>query len=75
MILPSATPSRFKHGKIRKPVQPSYEKGIPTEVRPDGSRMPILNDKGRPMRIKEYNRRRREIESVRKRQLTEPSRS
>lgn len=74
MIMPSATPSRFRHGKIRPMKQPSWEKGMaPAEDRPGGFKMPILNEKGGRMRIKEYTEKRREIESLRDRQRNAPA--
>lgn len=73
MIMPSSTPSRFKHGKIRKMVEPSWEKGIPTEKRPGGFEMPYLRPDGSKMRIKEFTQRRREIEATRDRQRNAPA--
>lgn len=66
-VAPSATPSQFRHGRIRKPEAPSWEKGIPTEKRPGGTEMPVLNESLRPMRVKEHSERRREIEAARAR--------
>lgn len=73
MVAPSATPSRYRHGKLRKPAQPSWEKGIPTEKRPGGFEMPYLREDGSKIRVKEYGERRREIESIRDRQRHAPS--
>lgn len=71
-VAPSATPSRFRHGTLRKPSAPSWEKGIPTEKRPGGTEMPILREDGSRMRIKEHSQRRREIEAIRDRQRHAP---
>lgn len=71
-VAPSATPSRFQHGKLRKPEAPSWEKGIPTEARPGGTQMPYLNEKGDRIRVKEYGQRRHEIDAIRDRQRHAP---
>lgn len=72
MIAPSATPSRFRHGKIRPMQDPSWEKGIATEKRPGGIEMPLLNEHGSPIHVKEYGERRHEIEAIRDRQRNAP---
>lgn len=43
-LSPAATPNRTSVRKpvVRPMVQPSWENGIVTEQRPDGSRMPVL---------------------------------
>ena len=57
-----------------RPMQdPSWEKGIVTEPRPGGTRMPILDEKLNPVRVKEGGERRREIEAKRRRQITAPT--
>lgn len=74
MVAPSATPSRYRHGKLRKPVAPSWEKGFaPTEKRPGGFEMPLLSADGTRMRVKEYGERRHEISRIRDRQRKAPS--
>lgn len=71
-IAPSATPSQFKHGKIRKPEQPVWEKTIPTEKRPGGFEMPYINESGNRVRVKEFVKRRHEIADIRARQRNAP---
>ena len=73
MIAPSAMPSRFHHGKFRKPKQPSWEKGIATEKRPGGFEMPYLNEKGDRVRVKEFGQKRHQIEAIRDRQKNDPN--
>lgn len=46
----------------------AWERGIFTVERPDGSRMPVLNEKGTAMRMKEASERRHEIEAMQRRQ-------
>jgi len=72
-IAPSATPSRAKHGTIRKPQAPSWEKGIVTEKRPGGFEMPLINEKGHRVRVKEAGIRRHEIAQIRDRQRNAPT--
>jgi hypothetical protein len=50
---------------------PAWERGIVTETRPGGYRVPVLGENMKPIRVKEYGQRRREIES-RLRQLKNP---
>lgn len=44
-----------------------WERGFATEPRPDGSRMPILNEHGNMMRMKEASQRDHEIREARRR--------
>lgn len=53
--------------KPRPMKQPSWEKGRVGSRRPDGSFMPILNDKGVPMGVHEAQSRRSELEAHRRR--------
>ena len=46
----------------------SWERGIYTVERPDGSRMPVLNEQGNMMRMKEASQRRQELNAMRRRQ-------
>lgn len=71
-VAPSATPSRYRHGKLRPVKQPSWEKGIVTEKRPGGFEMPYINEKGAKVRVKEYGQRRHEIAKIRDRQRNAP---
>lgn len=71
-IAPSALPSQFRHGRLRKPEQPSWEKGVAGERRPDGSHMPYLDENLRPIGVKRYAERRRELDDARARQLAGP---
>lgn len=70
-VAPSATPSRMNTLPPRK-ADPAWERGIISERRPDGSRMPILRPgTTTPLRVKEYGERRREIdESIRRTKQT-----
>ena len=72
-VTPSSMPSRFQHGKIRKPEPPSWEKGIVTETRPDGSRMPMLDEHLRPIHVKQYAERKHEFDAERRRLATAPT--
>lgn len=66
-VAPSATPSRFHHGRRRKVEAPSWEKGIVTETRPDGSKMPMLDESLRPIHVKQYAEKRTEYDATRRR--------
>jgi hypothetical protein len=72
MVAPSAMPSRYHHGALRKPKQPSWERGIATESRPGGAVMPYINEKGDKVRVKEFGQRRHEIAAIRDRQRNAP---
>lgn len=61
-LSPAATPSRL-HLPRRQMAAPSWEAGIVTETRPDGSRMPLLKPSGAPLGVKEYGERRREVDA------------
>lgn len=71
-VSPSATPSRFRHGKLREARPPSWEKGIATEKRPGGYEMPYLNENGSRIHVKEAAERRHEIDKIRDRQRNAP---
>jgi len=62
-------PRDFKSRTYSKtpPRQPnnSYEKGIPSSLRPDGSRMPYLKADGSTMGQVEFDRKRHQIEENR----------
>ena len=61
-VAPSALPSQMN--SVAPPTaNPAWERGIVTESRPDGSRMPILDASLKPIRVKEYAQRRREIDA------------
>jgi len=62
-ISPSAMPSR-KNSNPPPMANPAWERGIVSERRPDGSRMPILKPGTlKPLRVKEYSQKRREIDA------------
>lgn len=61
-VSPAATPSRTR--QLKKPTDPpSWEAGIVTDKRPDGSQMPLLTSGGDVMRVKEYGENRRSIDA------------
>lgn len=61
LVAPSSLPSQMN--KVPPPkANPVWERTIVTEKRPDGSRMPILDHRLKPIRVKEYTQRRREID-------------
>ena len=62
--LPRDFRSRTRRGKARTP-NASYEAGIPTSRRPDGSEMPYLRADGETMRQVEFNRKAHQIEDNR----------
>jgi hypothetical protein len=64
----SATPSRGKRGKPAEHTNNSWEKGIAGENRGHGTFMPYLNDKGKPMSIKQGSEQRHKIKEIRARQ-------
>jgi hypothetical protein len=51
---------------------PSWEKGIITETRPDGSRIPMLDEKLNPLRVKRYGEEREVWDTRRKELATQP---
>jgi hypothetical protein len=64
-------PSDFKSrstylSKAPRTPNNSYEKGIPTSRRPDGSEMPYLRADGEVMGQKEFSQKRHQIEENRK---------
>lgn len=61
-VAPSALPSQMNSVPPPK-ANPAWERGIVTETRPDGSRVPILDSNLRPIRVKEYAQKRREIDA------------
>lgn len=62
-VAPSAMPSRMNSVPPPK-ANPVWEKQIITDRRPDGSQMPIFAPgTRRPLRIKEYGQKRREIDA------------
>lgn len=65
-VLPSATPSRTSNRRqpVRPMSDPSWEKGVAGETRPDGSFMPYLNEHREEMGVHEFANRRREVEGV-----------
>lgn len=71
MVAPSATPSRM-NSVPPAPANPAWERGIVTETRPGGHVVPVLGENMRPIRVKEYGQRRREIDA-RLRQLKNPT--
>lgn len=72
MIAPSAMPSRFRHGKLRKPQAPAQNRTVVTEKRPGGGEMPYLKANGEKVRVKEFRQRRHEIKKIRDRQRNAP---
>jgi hypothetical protein len=53
----------------------SYEKGVPTSKRPDGSEMPYLRADGETMYQREFDAKRHQIEENRKRMMHQASSS
>jgi hypothetical protein len=49
-----------------------WERGIASEARPDGTRMPYLNGDGAAIPIKTFTENRSKYDEIRKRQLTAP---
>jgi hypothetical protein len=59
-VSPSATPSR--HNGRRKQVEPpSWNKGILYDERPNGTKMPVMNNDGSPVRMKQASEQRHKI--------------
>lgn len=71
-VAPSATPSRFKAGRPER-ANPVWERGTVSEARPGGTRMPYLDEKLNPIRVKQFGERRHEYESRIKRLKTDPN--
>lgn len=65
----NATQTRRARRPWRPKVEASWEKGVAGETRADGSRMPYLDGTGRPIPIKEFGERRRELTEIRRRQV------
>ena len=63
----AVTSTRTPRLPYRPPRQPSWEKGIEGQHRPDGSFMPVLNDKGNKMGVYEAQTNRKRIETMRQR--------
>lgn len=62
-VSPAATPNRHNRLPGRKP-EPAWERGIKYDVRPDGSRMPLLEPGTRnPLHVKQYGEHRHEIDA------------
>lgn len=61
-VAPSAMPSRMNNTPPPK-ADPAWERGIVTEKRPDGSVVPILDSNLKPIRVKQYAQKRREIDA------------
>lgn len=61
MAAPSATPSRMNDVAPPK-ANPAWERGIVTESRPGGYRVPVLDANFKPIRVKQYAQNRRKIE-------------
>lgn len=62
-VKPSAMPSRMNAKPPRK-ADPAWERGIVSETRVDGSRMPLLAPGTRhPLRVHEYAQKRRDIDA------------
>lgn len=74
-LAPSATPNRSAARKyVARPMrEPSWEKGIVTETRPDGSRMPILAPgTTRPLGVAEYASQRHRVDEGIRRLHSDP---
>ena len=71
----SATPSRHVDRKpvIRPMKEPSWEKGVAGEKRPDGSFMPYINHRGSDIGVKQFAEQRSSLEAQRHRQLNDPN--
>lgn len=72
----AATPTRARRLPYRDPAKVnhnSWEAGKTGEHRPDGSFMPYLNERGGPIRTKDYAEQRGALDSIRHRQVTGPS--
>lgn len=74
-VSPKATPNRVTARKpvVRPMVDPSWEKGIVSEPRPDGSRMPILAPgTTRPLGVAEYASQRQSVDAGLRRLHSDP---
>ena len=71
--LPRDFASRAWKGVTKAGKSNSYEKGIPTSERPDGSRMPYLDRNGGVMGQVEFNQNRRLIEENKRRLHNAPA--
>lgn len=58
---------------FRPPANCSWEAGVAGETRPDGSRMPYLDESGHKIRIKEYGEKRSKFDDIRRRQVEGPA--
>jgi hypothetical protein len=69
----TATGINWSRRPFRPPVNCSWEAGVAGESRPDGSRMPYLDEKGQKIRLKEYGEKRHELTEIRRRQVEGPA--
>ena len=66
----AATPTRRRRQPFRRgPRYTSWEAGKAGEHRADGSFMPYLGPTGSPIHVKEFSEKRRDLSSIRQRQL------
>lgn len=68
-VSPAALPNRRNTVPPRKNEVPAYNKTVRGEHRPGGTFVPYLNERLEPIRAKEYEHRRHELEDIRRRQL------
>lgn len=68
----NASPVSRARRPFRRSEQPSWEKGRAGERRKDGSFMPYITERGRPINVKEFGERRRELTQARDRQRQGP---
>jgi len=68
----AASPTMRSRRPFRKLERPSWEAGRAGERRADGSFMPYVSERGRPIHVKEAGERRREISAIRDRQRQGP---
>jgi hypothetical protein len=61
-VAPSALPSQMNSVPPRT-ANPAWERGIVTEKRPGGHVVPVLDSRLKPIRVKQYAQKRREIDA------------
>ena len=66
-LSPQATPTRRNNIPPAPSRHNGWERGVLIERRPGGFEMPVLNSKGHPIGLKDYQDNRRRIDEARKR--------
>lgn len=69
----AATPTMRANKPFRRPSNCSWEAGKAGERRADGSFMPYLDERHKPIHVKEYGENRRKLDTIRTRQIAGPA--